>query len=73
MALIQQQYRNAIGLEWAKLADRERSSGLSAAQVRQMSEEDLIGKFYQDVTGKEMDQTKAMIIHQILTEIRQEA
>jgi exonuclease SbcD len=73
MSLIQQQYRNAIGLEWAKLADREQSSGLSAEQVRQMSEEDLIGRFYQEVTGKEIDQVQAKIIHQTLTEIRQEA
>jgi len=70
MALIQRSHPNAIGLEWANLADRGTARAMSAEKMRQMSEEELVAQFYEDLMGKALDPAKREIIHQIITKIQ---
>jgi exonuclease SbcD len=71
MSIIQRKYPNTLGLEWTKLSRNTSEGGkLSAEKVREMSEEDLFAKFYEDLTGEKIDEQKSQIINQMIAKIR---
>lgn len=71
MAIIQKKYKNTLGLEWIALAQITGTKSLTADKIKTMSEEQLLAQFYQDLTGKPIDEVKMQIFNEVLSAARQ--